>query len=165
MRSWLSRIWSPHVLVAICQALVADSTNKGNVPSQGVQNLQSSFNLCHTARQGSTLSSIWSIGSKSLEPTDFWSAALLETIDTLKPTMGVYQITSKTITQLLDEPGAFDKPYHLYTAFQRGLDHLRNVKGPLRDFKLALDFVSPLLSFELQAPSQAAKYRIARMTV
>ena len=82
------------------------------------------------------------------QSTDLWSAAFREAIDTLEPTIDVAQLTGKPVEQLFHDLGMIQRSTDEKSTFRRGLAHLRSVKGPLQNLKLALDLTSPLISFE-----------------
>lgn len=95
----------------------------------------------------------------SIAPTDLWSAAFREAIDTLDPNIDVAHLAGKTTVQLLRDLDTIDKSINDESTFRRGLAHLRSAKGPLANFKLALDLASPLTSFE---PTAATVFGIVR---
>lgn len=82
---------------------------------------------------------------------DLWSAAFREAMDTLEPKIDVAQITGTAIEYLFDDIESIEKSINNNSIFRRGLEHLRRVKGPLENFKLALDLANPLISFEPMA--------------
>lgn len=84
----------------------------------------------------------------SITPTDLWSAAFREAIETLEPRIDVAEFAGKTIEQLFHDLDAIDKSAGERSIFRRGLAHLRSAKGPLENFKLALDLANPFISFE-----------------
>jgi hypothetical protein len=92
-------------------------------------------------------------------PTDLWSAAFREAIDTLEPKIDVAQFAGKTIEQLFNDLDATDKSMNEESIFRRGLAHLRSAKGPLENFKSALDLANPLVAFE---PTTATVIGIVR---
>lgn len=84
----------------------------------------------------------------STVPTDLWSAAFREAVDTLHPRIDVAHLAGKTTVKLLQDLETVDRSINAESTFRRGLAHLRSAKGPLDNFKLALDLASPLISFE-----------------
>lgn len=91
--------------------------------------------------------------------TDLWSAAFREAINTLEPRMDVACITGKTVEQLFDNLRDIEKSATECSMFRRGLEHLRSAKGPLENFKVALDLANPLIAFE---PTAATVFGIVR---
>lgn len=83
-----------------------------------------------------------------ITPTDLWSTAFLEAFDTFEPKMDIARSTDKTIEQLFDDLGNINRLHSEESSFRRGLAHLRSVKAPLDNLKLALDLANPLVSFE-----------------
>lgn len=83
-----------------------------------------------------------------LGPTDIWSAAFREAINTLEPKIDTAQITGKSVEQLFVDLRSVDKSINEESTVRRGLEHLRSVKTPLENFKLALDLANPFVSFE-----------------
>lgn len=62
--------------------------------------------------------------------------------------MDIARSTDKTIEQLFDDLGNINRLHSEESSFRRGLAHLRSVKAPLDNLKLALDLANPLVSFE-----------------
>jgi hypothetical protein len=85
------------------------------------------------------------------QSTDLWSTALREAINTLEPAIDVAQLTGKPVEQLFHDLGMIQRSTDESSTFRRGLAHVRSVKGPLQNLKLALDLTNPLISLELVA--------------
>jgi hypothetical protein len=84
----------------------------------------------------------------SIKTTDLWSAALREAINTYEPKLDIARFDGKTIAQLFTDLDTIDKSCTEQSIFRRGLAHLQSVRGPLDNFKVALDLVHPFLSFD-----------------
>jgi hypothetical protein len=117
-------------------------------PPEGVQTTQKSPQPSHVDSKEIDNPRLGRSSDVLIAPTDLWSAAFREAISTLEPTMDIAQITGKTVEQLFDNLGTTNKSIDENSAFRRGLAHLRSVKGPLQNLKLALDIADPLVSFE-----------------
>lgn len=79
---------------------------------------------------------------------DLWTAAFREAIETFEPKLDVAQLADANVERMLHDLELIDRLNNDDSIFQRGLEHLRRVKGPLENLKLALNLAEPLVSFE-----------------
>lgn len=79
---------------------------------------------------------------------DLWTTTFREAIGTFKPKLDVTQLADANVERILHNLELINRLNNDNLIFQRGLEHLRRVKGPLENLKLALNLAEPLLSFE-----------------
>lgn len=133
--------------------------DNSNDPSEEVQTKQKSPRPSHVNSKEIDNPRLGNSSDVLVAPTDLWSAAFREAIGELEPTMDITQITGRTVEHLFRDLGTTSKSIDENSAFRRGLAHLRSVKGPLQNFKLALDLSDPLVTFE---PTAATVIGIVR---
>lgn len=81
-------------------------------------------------------------------PTDVWSAAYREAVDSLGKDIDVAILRGSGAAQLFKQLEEIDKNVSRDSAFLRGVACLRSIQVPLEKFKLALDLASPLGNLE-----------------
>lgn len=84
---------------------------------------------------------------QSLEK-DLWSAAFQEAVDALHSDIDIAILQGKSIERVFKELEGKEQDATQESRFLRGVQYLRSVKGPLEDFKLALDLATPLTRLE-----------------
>ncbi|KAK7953340.1 hypothetical protein PG996_014233 [Apiospora saccharicola] len=81
-------------------------------------------------------------------PTDVWSAAYHEAVDSLGEGIDIAILEGENVTQLFKRLEAIDKDATEESAFMKGVKYLHTLQVPLERFKMALDLASPLTSIE-----------------
>ncbi|SPO01953.1 related to vegetatible incompatibility protein HET-E-1 [Cephalotrichum gorgonifer] len=98
------------------------------------------------------------VGS-AIVPSDLWSAAYHEAVDSLGEDIDVAILKGNNVAQLFRELEEIDKNATKESAFLRGVEYLRSLQVPLERFKLALDLASPLTAAE---PTTSAVFGVVR---
>ncbi|KAL6236320.1 hypothetical protein BDW75DRAFT_207238 [Aspergillus navahoensis] len=83
-----------------------------------------------------------------ITPSDLWSTAYREAINSMRDEIDIAILESKSIEQLFRELDNAEKQATSESIFMRGVNCLRSLQVPLEKFKLALDLASPLTSLE-----------------
>jgi hypothetical protein len=86
--------------------------------------------------------------SSTVVPSDLWSAAYREAVDSLGKDVDVAILMGSNAAQLLNELEEADGKATEQSVFLRGVAYLRSIQVPLERFKLALDLASPLGSLD-----------------
>lgn len=79
---------------------------------------------------------------------DLWTATFREAIETFEPKLDIAQLADANVERIVHNLELIDRLNNDDLSFQRGLEHLRRVKGLLENLKLALNLAEPLLSFK-----------------
>lgn len=77
-----------------------------------------------------------------------WSAAFQEAIDSIETDIDVAILKGKKVEELFQDLQKLEVDTTQESAFVQGMKYLRKVKGPLENFKLALDVSAPLTALE-----------------
>jgi hypothetical protein len=88
-----------------------------------------------------------SAGTASVS-SDIWSAAYREALETLEKDIKVPILEGVNVERLFQQLEEIDNEANQESAFLRGVRCLRKIKGPLENFKLALDFAAPLSTID-----------------
>ncbi|KAK8136924.1 hypothetical protein PG984_004864 [Apiospora sp. TS-2023a] len=92
-------------------------------------------------------------------PTDVWSAAYHEAVESLGEGIDIAILEGENVTQLFKRLEAIDKDATEESAFMKGVKYLHTLQVPLERFKMALDLASPLTSIE---PTAATVFGVVR---
>jgi hypothetical protein len=92
-------------------------------------------------------------------PSDLWSRAYREAINSMKDELDIAILEGKGIEQLFRELDDVEMQVNRESAFMKGVNCLRSLQVPLEKFKLALDLASPLTSLE---PTTNAVFGVVR---
>jgi hypothetical protein len=84
-------------------------------------------------------------------PSDLWSAAYREAVESLGEELDTAILEGKDVTQLFKDLEDIGKGATEESALLRGVRYLRSIKVPLETFKLTLDLASPPANLELTA--------------
>lgn len=82
------------------------------------------------------------------DPSDLWSAAFQEAIESFGKDIDVAILKGKNLELLFKELEEVDNVATQESAFLRGAKYLHSIKVPLENFKIALDMASPITGIE-----------------
>jgi hypothetical protein len=92
-------------------------------------------------------------------PSDIWSTAYHEAVDSLGKDIDVAVLKGENVAQLFRQLEEIDKEATQESAFLRGVRYLHSLQVPLERFKLALDLAAPLTNIE---PTAATVFGVVK---
>ncbi|EXV04769.1 hypothetical protein X797_002451 [Metarhizium robertsii] len=92
-------------------------------------------------------------------PSDLWSAAYREAVESLGEDIDVAILKGKGIEQLFHQLEELNTELTEQSAFLAGVEYLQRIKVPLEKFKLALDLATPLTDMQ---PVSAAVFGVVK---
>lgn len=81
-------------------------------------------------------------------PSDLWSAAYREAVDSFGDDIDVAILKGNSVAQLFKKLEDIDREATQESAFLRGVAYLQKIQVPLERFKLVLDIASPLSNID-----------------